>query len=90
MAQSKKELKAEIEKLKAEIEQLKQPPTIDLEDKQQKMSYSLGVSIGMDMTKRVGEIDSDVLKQGLEDVTNGEAKVSPADANVYVMQEIQR
>ncbi|MGD1841430.1 MAG: FKBP-type peptidyl-prolyl cis-trans isomerase [Thermonemataceae bacterium] len=90
LAQSKKELKAEIEKLKAEIEQLKQPPTIDLEDKQQKLSYSLGVSIGMDMTKRVGEIDSDALKQGVDDVTNDKVKVSPADANVYVMQEIQR
>lgn len=69
MAQSKKELIAEVNSLKAEIEQLKKPKEIDLSDRHKNVSYGLGILLANNMISQGADsLNGDAIAAGLNDV----------------------
>lgn len=72
LAQSKKEMKTEIEKLKSEITELKKPKTINMEDPMVKVSYSLGTLMASNVKAQGADsLDLEALSAGLKDVLQG-------------------
>ncbi|MEQ8425162.1 MAG: FKBP-type peptidyl-prolyl cis-trans isomerase N-terminal domain-containing protein, partial [Cyclobacteriaceae bacterium] len=76
MAQSKKELKAEVARLQAEIENknseinaLKNPPKAELTNEHQKASYGLGVLMASNLQKQGSDsLDVEILNEAIRDV----------------------
>ena len=86
MAQSKKELQAEVNALKAQIEELKKPKEIDLNDKHKKASYGLGMLIASNIkTQGADSLDADALTAAFKDVLeNKETKLKQEEATLIV------
>jgi len=69
MAQSKKELVAEVERLKSEIVKLKTPKEADLTDKHKKASYGVGILFGTNLQAQGGDsLNVESLVMGIQDV----------------------
>lgn len=96
LAQSKKELRADVEKLKAEIEELKKPKGVDLENKDKKAGYALGVVIASNIQEQgMDSIDLEAIIVAFEDIFLGqELKIEKEEAagivQVYVEEAMQR
>lgn len=90
-AQSKKQLKAEIEQLKSDIERLKQPKKPDLSSKHAKVSYAIGTMIASNLKQQ--EIDSlqlDALQAAFRDVlTEQPLQLQPEEAEQVVQNYMQ-
>lgn len=78
MAQSKKELKAEVSQLKTEVETLrtqvealKNPPKAELNNEHQKASYGLGVLMASNLKKQGSDsLIAEILTEAMSDVLN--------------------
>jgi len=86
LAQSKKELLAEISSLKAEIEQLKKPKEIDLGDKHKKASYGLGMLLASNIkTQGADSLDAEAIAAGINDIfLSKEPKLKQEEAGMIV------
>ncbi|WP_020533808.1 FKBP-type peptidyl-prolyl cis-trans isomerase [Flexithrix dorotheae] len=99
-AQSKKELKGEIEtlklkadslgkaseKLQSQINEFESRKKVDMNDEMQKLSYAIGILIGENL-KKDGLLDSitaEVFTAALEDVKNGNQQMPPQEASQFV------
>ena len=89
-AQSTKELLKELEALKAKITTIEEANKINLEDPKQKLSYSLGVSIGTNLKSQIGNIIPIAFKKALEDVEKGETLLTPDQCNEYLRTEFTK
>ena len=68
-AQSKKELKAQVNALKTEIEQLKKPKQVDFNNAHKKASYGLGVLMATNVKKQGGDsLDVETMTIAMQDV----------------------
>ena len=75
IAQSKKELvaevahlKAETEKLKSEITELKKPKEVEIKNEHQRASYGVGVIMASNLKGQGGDsLDVEVLSQAIKD-----------------------
>lgn len=90
-AQSKKELRADVEKLKAEIAELKKPVEIDLEDKDKKAGYALGVVIASNIQDQgMDSIDLEAIIVAFEDVfLEQELKIGKEEAAGIVQMYVE-
>jgi FKBP-type peptidyl-prolyl cis-trans isomerase FklB len=93
IAQSKKELTAEVSKLKNEIEQLKKPKEIDLTDKHNKASYALGMLLANNIkTQGADSLNAEAISAGINDIfLTKETKLEQEEAGMIVqlyMQEV--
>lgn len=91
-AQSKKELKAEVEKLNAEIEQLKKPKEADLSTENSKASYALGVVVASNIeSQELDSLDLETMMIAFEDIfSDREPKLSKEEAEMTVQQYMQK
>ena len=91
LAQSKKELLAEVEKLKAEITELKKPKEVNLEDSHEKASYGLGVLMGANAKAQAGDsLDLDAVMVGMTDAFGSkELKMTQEECGMVVQKYIQ-
>lgn len=91
LSQSKKDLEAEVKKLKSEVEELKKPKEISLDNKQKKISYSIGVMIGSDIKMRAFDsLDAEAIAAGLRDILlNSTPRVEQSEAEMTVQQYMQ-
>lgn len=92
LAQSKKELRAEVERLNSEIEQLKAPKEVDLNDPDKKAGYALGVVISSNIKAQgVDSLDTDAFMVAIEDVfSEREPKLNPEEAETILRQYMQQ
>lgn len=99
LAQSKKELAAQLKAeaaqvtaLKAEIEQLKKPKEADLTDKHKKASYGLGILVGTNLKSQGGDsLNLEALTIGISDVfQNKTPKIEQQEAMAIVQQYMQQ
>jgi FKBP-type peptidyl-prolyl cis-trans isomerase len=88
MAQSKKELAAQVATLKAEIEQLKKPKEADLSDKHKKASYGLGLLVATNIKSQGGDsLSLESLLIGISDIfQNKTPKINQDEAMMTVQQ----
>jgi len=98
VAQSKKELMAEVAQLKAEnlklnteITELKKPKEVVLENEHQRASYGVGVIMASNLKGQGGDsLDVEVLAQALKDVyENKTLKISQQECMPIVQQYMQ-
>ncbi len=98
MGQSKKELRAEVDRLNAdvnnlnqEIEDLKKPIEVDLEAKDQRAGYALGVVIATNIQDQgMDSVDVDAIIAAFKDVFNQrELKIEPEEAGGIVQEYVQ-
>jgi FKBP-type peptidyl-prolyl cis-trans isomerase len=91
MAQSKKELAAQVATLKAEIEQLKKPKEADISDKHKKASYGLGVLVATNIKSQGGDsLNLESLLVGISDIfQNKTPKIDQQEAMMTVQQYMQ-
>jgi FKBP-type peptidyl-prolyl cis-trans isomerase len=91
LAQSKKELQAEINSLKTEIEQLKKPKEIVLNNEHEKASYGLGILMAGNLRRQGGDsVLAEYLISGISDVYhNKTTKLSEQEASMIVQQYMQ-
>ena len=91
-AQSKRELRAQVQRLKAEIEQLKEPKEVDLKDQNKKASYALGVIMASNVQKQgLDSLDLEVVLSAFEDVFSGqELKLPQTEAERVLQQFMQQ
>lgn len=91
IAQSKKELRADVEKLRAEIAELKKPIEVDLEDKDKKAGYALGVVIASNIQDQgMDSIDMEAIIVAFEDVfLDKDLKVKEEEAQGIVQAYVQ-
>ena len=98
IAQSKKELvaqvaqlKAEIEKLKSEIVELKKPKEVEIKNEHQRASYGVGVIMASNLKSQGGDsLDVEVLSQGIKDFyENKTLKISQQECMPIVQQYMQ-
>ncbi len=69
MAQSKKELAAQVQKLQAEIDQLKKPKEVDLNNANKKAGYGMGVLLANNIKGQGGDsLDVEALTAAIKDV----------------------
>jgi len=69
LAQSKKDLEAEVKKLKAEIEQLKKPKAVDLNTANKKAGYGMGVLFANNIKGQGGDsLDVEAMLAAIKDV----------------------
>jgi FKBP-type peptidyl-prolyl cis-trans isomerase FklB len=92
MAQSKKELQAEVTNLKAQIEQLKKPKEVELNGVHKQASYGLGVLLASNVKKQGGDsLDVDAMKAGIEDVfLKKPLKIEEKEATLIVQEYMQK
>lgn len=90
-AQSKKELRADVDKLKAEIAELKKPKEVDLENKDKKAGYALGIVIASNIQEQgMDSIDMEAIIVAFEDVfLDKELKVKEEEAQGIVQAYVQ-
>lgn len=86
MAQSKKELIAEVNRLKAEIEELKKPKVISIDDKHKKASYGLGMLLASNIkTQGADSLEAEAIAAGINDTFQGkETKLTQEEAGMIV------
>lgn len=91
-AQSKKQLRTEVERLNTEIEQLKQSKEVDLNKPDTKASYALGIMVAKNIQAQgLENPDLEAIKTAFEDVFSGkELKFSPQEAQRLVQAYMQR
>lgn len=92
-AQSKKELRAELEQLKLKVKEMedeKKKNELNLEEPIQKLSYALGVSVGSNILKQVDALSSSAFMHAINDLQNDSLKLSELESNKYVQEEITR
>ncbi len=98
IAQSKKELQAqvgtlqaEVNALKAELEQLKKPKETDISNEHKKASYGLGVLMASSVRKQGGDsLVLDALTAGMRDVFQGNTlKVPEQECSMFVQNYMQ-
>jgi FKBP-type peptidyl-prolyl cis-trans isomerase FklB len=95
IAQSKKELVAEVNSLKAEIEQLKKPKEIDLTDRHKNASYGLGILLANNMISQGADsLNAEAIAAGLNDAfQHKEGKMTQEEAGALVqtyMEEMMK
>lgn len=96
IAQSKKELIAEVNTLKAEVEQLKKPKEIELNDKHKKASYGLGILLASNIkTQGADSLNAEAIAAGINDVfLSKETKLKEEEAGMivqtYMMEVMER
>ncbi|WP_304502754.1 FKBP-type peptidyl-prolyl cis-trans isomerase [Cesiribacter sp. SM1] len=90
-AQSKKELRAEVQRLNTEIEELKKPKEVDLSNKHTKASYAIGVMIANNVkSQEMDSLDTEALMVAFEDVLKGgELKLGAEEAESTIQQYMQ-
>ncbi len=86
LAQSKKELQAEVNQLKATIEEMKKPKEILIDSEHKKVSYGLGVLMASNLKTQGGDsLDLESLNSGIKDALLGRPlKVSEQEAMAMV------
>jgi FKBP-type peptidyl-prolyl cis-trans isomerase FklB len=98
-AQSKKELKAEVDKLKGEvaalnnqITELKKPKTVDLNSNDKKVAYGIGTLIASNLKQQGGDsLDIDALTFGVKDILqNVTPKIEQQEAMTIVQEYMQK
>jgi len=91
LAQSKKELAAEITKLKAELAELKKPKEPNLNDDDKKASYGLGVLIASNLKNQGGDsVNLESLYFGIQDVfKKNELVINEQECSVIVQSYMQ-
>lgn len=91
MAQSKKELEAEVTRLKNELAEVKKPKTIDMNKPMVKISYSLGTLMASNVKSQGADsLDIDALNKGMQDVLSGQTPlVDPNEAMGLVQNYMQ-
>ncbi len=91
-AQSKKELRAEVQRLNTEIEELKKPAEVNLNNEHAKASYALGVMMATSIKGQ--ELDSlklETLMVAFQDVLKArEPKLQPQEAEGIIQQYMQK
>ena len=89
--QSKKELRAEVERLNAEIADLKKPTVVNFEDKHEKASYALGMVIASNIEAQgLDSVNLEALTAAFEDVLkNQEPKLEEEEAGGIVQEYVQ-
>lgn len=92
LAQSRKQLRAEVERLNTEIEQLKQEKEVDLNKPDTKASYALGIMVAKNIQSQgLENPDLEAIKTAFEDVFSGqEPKLSPQEAQRVVQAYMQQ
>lgn len=90
--QSKKKLRAEIERLNTEIEELNKPKEVNLDNEHAKASYALGVMMaGSIKGQELDSLDQETLIVAFQDVLNDkELKLQPQEAEMIVQQYMQK
>lgn len=90
-AQSKKELKAELQRLTTELNALKQSKEVNLSEQDAKVSYALGVMIATNIkNQEMGTLDIEALKLAFEDVLKDQPlKLQPQEAEGIIQQYMQ-
>lgn len=91
-AQSKKELRAELQRVKAELEQLKESGSVDLTNPDDKMSYAIGVMMASSaQAQGIDSLQLEAVLTAFEDVFSGqELKVQREEASRIVQQYVQQ
>ncbi|AHM60295.1 peptidyl-prolyl isomerase [Flammeovirgaceae bacterium 311] len=90
-AQSKKELRAEVQRLKTEIEQLNKPTEVDLNNKHTKASYAIGVMIATNLeSQEMDSLDIEAVVVAFHDVLKDqELKLPRQEAESTIQQYMQ-
>lgn len=90
-AQSKKQLKAEVQRLNTEISELKKPKEVDLNNPNTKASYALGVMIATNVESQgIDSLDMEALVIAFQDVLKDqELKLQPQEAEQIIQQYMQ-
>lgn len=91
-AQSKKELRAELQGVKAELEQLKKSVSVDLSNPDEKMSYAIGVMMASStQAQGIDSLQLAAVMAAFRDVFSGqELKVQREEASRIVQQYVQQ
>jgi FKBP-type peptidyl-prolyl cis-trans isomerase FklB len=91
LAQSKKELAAEVTRLKAELAELKKPKEPNLNDDDKKASYGLGVLIASNLKNQGGDsVNLESLYFGIQDVfKKNELVINEQECSVIVQSYMQ-
>lgn len=92
LAQSKKELRAEVERLNTELELLNQAKEVDLNNPDSKASYALGIMVAKNIQAQgVENPDLEAIMTAFEDVFSGrDLKFSPQEAQSVVQAYMQK
>ena len=99
MAQSKKELAAQVESLKkeneklnAEITELKKPKVVALTDTLRKVSYAIGTLMANNLKTQGGEsLDVDAISAGFKDIYAGDSlRIAQAEGMQLVQTYMQK
>jgi FKBP-type peptidyl-prolyl cis-trans isomerase len=90
-AQSKKELKAEVQRLNTEITELKNPKRVNLSNEDTKASYALGVVIATNVKEQeLDSLDVEALTLAIQDVLKDqELKIQSEEAQGIVQTYMQ-
>lgn len=90
-AQSKKELRAELQRVNAELEELKESKSVDVTNPDDKVSYALGVMMASSaQAQGVDSLNIEAVRSAFEDVfSKQELKVQREEASQIVQQYVQ-
>lgn len=91
-AQSKKELRAELQAVKAELEQLKESAHVDLTNPDDKMSYAIGVMMASSaQAQGIDSLQLAAVTAAFKDVFSGQdLKIPREEASRTVQQYVQQ
>lgn len=91
-AQSKKELRAELQRVNAELEQLKESKSVDVANPDDKVSYALGVMMASSaQAQGIDSLNVEALRSAFDDVfSEEELKVPREEASQIVQQYVQQ
>lgn len=91
IAQSKKELEAQVKKLQTEIEQLKKPKAVDLNTAQKKAGYGMGVLLANNIKAQGGDsLDVEAMTAGIKDVFEKNALMLDQQSCMPVVQQFMQ
>jgi FKBP-type peptidyl-prolyl cis-trans isomerase len=91
IAQSKKELEAQVKKLQTEIEQLKKPKAVDLNTAQKKAGYGMGVLLANNIKAKGGDsLDVEAMTAGIKDVFEKNALMLDQQSCMPVVQQFMQ
>lgn len=91
VAQSKKELRAELQRVNAELEQIKESKNVDMTNPDAKVSYALGVMMASSaQAQGIDSLNVEAVRSAFEDVfSQQELKVPREEASQIVQQYVQ-
>lgn len=91
-AQSKKELRAEVQRLNTELEELKKPKEVNLNNQHTEAGYALGVVMASNVqAQEMDSLDQEAIMLAIEDVFAGrEQKIERAEAEKILQQYMQQ